>query len=227
MQVSKKQKTNKDTNFIFETKDYMYLVSHVNIFIIGIICYYIFYENPFGLERPAGISNPIAIVALWSALGKGFYGIISFYQNKYKIVFYKNKINNKTKKFEINTVDVKEVYKLSFLLVLDDYWTLRRQHLLGRIVIVTILSPFLCVYFILNAIFKRLYFKKNIIHTILVIIGKNDKQMMKIQIPLENEEEQKQLEEYCKKYLNTDITKLKTRFFIPNNETWFIRNEND
>ena len=81
------------------------------------------------------------------------------------------------------------------------------------------------MYFIFNTIFKRLYFKKNIIHNFLIIIGKNDKQMIKIQLPLENQEEQEQLENYCKEYLNTDITKLETRFFIPNNEPWFLESK--
>ena len=49
--------------------------------------------------------------------------------------------------------------------------------------------------------------------------------MIKIQIPLQYEKEQEELENYCKKYLNTDITKLKTRFFIPNNQTLFITNK--
>ena len=211
-------------NYIFETKDYMYFVSHVKFLILGMICYFVFYENPLGLEVSTASSNPIAVIVVWSLIGKGFYGIIFFYKYKYKITFYKNKIINNSIKVEINTADIEEIYKISFFLIMDDYFTIRRQHLLGRIILM-IISPILLIFFIFNTIFKRLYFKKNIIHNFLVIIGKNDKQMIKIQLPLENQDEQEQLINYCKEYLNTDITKLETRFFIPNNEPWFLESK--
>lgn len=218
------QTKNLNKDYIFETKDYMYFVSHIKFLILGMICYFVFYENPLGLEVSTASSNPIAVVVVWSLIGKGFYGIIFFYKYKYKITFYKNKIINNSIKVEINTADIEEIYKISFFLIMDDYFTIRRQHLLGRIIFM-IISPILFIFFIFNTIFKRLYFKKNIIHNFLVIIGKNDKQMIKIQLPLENQDEQEQLNNYCKEYLNTDITKLETRFFIPNNEPWFLESK--
>jgi len=218
-----KENENMHKDSIFETKDYMYLVSHVNFLILGIIGYLIVYENHLWQEV-SNNPNPVAIFVTWLLLGKGFYGIIFFYKYKYKINFYKNKIINKSKEIEINTGDIKEIYIISFFLILDDYFSIRRHHLIGRFFLI-IISPIFLMYFIFNTIFKRLYFKKNIIHNFLIIIGKNDKQMIKIQLPLENQEEQEQLENYCKEYLNTDITKLETRFFIPNNEPWFLESK--
>lgn len=216
------QTKNLNKDYIFETKDYMYLVSNVNFFIIGMICYVILYENPLGLEIPAGTNNPVAGLVTFTLLGKGLFGIIFFHKNRYKTAFYKNKIINDVRKIEMNTEEVREIYRISFFLILDDYFTIRRQHLLGKILI-TIISPIFLMYFIFNTIFKIFYFKQNLIHNFLVIIGKDDKQMIKIQLPLENKQEQ--LENYCKEYLNTDITKLETRFFIPNNEPWFLESK--
>lgn len=206
---------NESKSYVFNIKDYMYLISYMNFFILGLICYFVFYKNPLELEVSTASSNPIALMVTWALLGKGLYGIISFYKNKYKITFHKNTIINNSKNVEMHTTDIREIYRISFFLNIDDYFTIRRQHLIAKIVL-TIISPIILIYFIFNTIFKILYFKKIIIHDLLVIIGKNDTQTVKIKLPLNSKEEQKQFEDYCKKYLNTDITKLKTRFFIPN-----------
>lgn len=47
-----------------------------------------------------------------------------------------------------------------------------------------------------------------------VLIGKDNRKYISIQIPLQNEKEQKNLGNYCMEYLNVAITKLRSIWFI-------------
>lgn len=203
---------------ILEINDEVNFVTKVAYIIAGIVGI-TFVKLPIMLEI-SQTQNQIGHLVSAGALFSGVFGVISYLRNKEgKIKFNNNNINKNLN--TLNLEDIKEVYKVSFLFILETEYGVRRFNLLSRLILILLL-PILGTLYILNVFFKTFYYRKKVLHNMLVIIGKNDKQIILVQLPLKDKEIQKELEEYCKKYLNTDIKTLKTRFFIPNDEKWFI-----
>ncbi len=209
------------TKSILEIKDEIYFVSNVFYIILGIVAI-ILVKLPVILEVSESI-NQIGHLAAGFAVFKGIFGVIRYFRSKTMGIKFNNDSICKGI-IGLNINEIKEIHRISFLFVLDATYGIKRYNLFSRLILV-LLIPIIGTLYILNIIFKRIYYKENTIHDILVIIGKNDKQFILVQLPLSNKNTQNELENYCKRYLDTDITTLKTKFFIPNNEKWFIESK--
>ena len=206
---------------ILELKDEVLFVTKI-YYIIGGLIGVISVKLPVIFEV-SQTQNQIAYLVSGVAIFIGIFGVISYLRDKDSKIKFSEKSINKNLDI-LNIDDIKEVYRVSFLFTLETEYGIRRFNLLSKFILILI-SPLLALLYILNVIFKKVYYREKVLHDLLVIIRKNDKQVIWVQLPLKDKEKQKELENYCKKYLNTDITTLKTRFFIPNNEKWFIGKE--
>lgn len=204
---------------ILELKDEVFFVTKI-YYIIGGLIGVISVKLPVIFEV-SQTQNQIAHLVSGGAIFIGIFGVISYLRDKDSKIKFSEKSINKNLDI-LNIDDIKEVYRVSFLFTLETEYGIRRFNLLSKFILILI-SPFLTLLYILNVIFKKVYYREKVLHDLLVIVGKNDKQVIWVQLPLQNKEEQKKLENYCKKYLGRDITSLKTKFFIPNNEKWFIQ----
>lgn len=204
-----------EKNFTLTIKDNIYFVSNVFYLILGVVGILIFKIPPIVGITESHSNNVIGYTAVIMVFITGLFGLFHFFYADKTIKFNESNIYiNPTKSILLN--DVKEIYRISFLYSIDIRFGVRRYNILSKSILILI-TPILSILFLLNIIFKKIYYRNNNIHDILVLIANNDKEMVLVQLPLKNQSEQDELEDYCKKYLDTDIAKIKTKFFIPNN----------
>lgn len=160
-------------------------------------------------------ANELARTIAASAFGFGFFRFINYKKEKenLKVKFTKNEIILPFEGVNLKVNEIKEIYKVSSIYF--DVLKKLRLGIIGRLVSI-ISFPVIFITNIPAYILKSIYYRNKFqFYDVLVLIGKDDSEHISIQIPLQNKEEQKYLENYCMEYLNTDITKLKRVWFIP------------
>lgn len=197
----------KNNEILFEIENSSYLSKAIAYMMGGIILYTI------TLFKDRG--NELAKTIAASAFGFGFFRFINYKKEKenLKVKFTKDEIILPFEGVNLKIDEIKEIYKVSSI-----YFDVLRKLRLGTIgKLVSIISfPVIFITNIPAYIIKSIYYKKKFqFYDVLILIGKDDSEHISIHIPLQNEEEQKNLENYCKEYLNIDITKLKSIWFIP------------
>lgn len=144
----------------------------------------------------------------------GIFRLIRYRQNTpLTIKFTTEKVLIQSENINMNHSDIQEIYRVSVV-----YFEALRKIRIGNIgkFVFAILFPIIFLISFIVQLVKSMYYRRNFLfYEILIMIGKNDKEFIAIQLPLKNTEEQNNLEDYCKKYLNTDITKLPRLWFIP------------
>ncbi len=200
------KKTN-ESEILFEIENSFHIAKAITYFVGGILLYLMVLSG----DKANEIAKTIAV----SAFGYGLFRIIGYKKERdeLKIKFTKSEINIPFERINLKVDEIKEIYKVSSIYF--DVLRKLRIGIIGRIVF-KIIFPINFITSIIYHIAKSIYHRSAFrFYDVLVLIGKNDKEVIKIQIPLQNKEEQKNLESYCMKYLNTDITKLKSIWFIP------------
>lgn len=197
----------KNNEILFEIENSSYLSKAIAYMMGGVILYSI------TLFKDRG--NELAKTIAASAFGFGFFRFINYKKEKenLKVKFTKDEIILPFEGVNLKIDEIKEIYKVSSI-----YFDVLRKLRLGTIgKLVSIISfPVIFISSIPRQIVKSIYYKKKLqFYDVLVLIGKDDSEHISIHIPLQNEEEQKNLENYCMEYLNIDITKLKSIWFIP------------
>ena len=198
---------NNENEILFEIENSSYLSKAIAYMMGGIILYSITLFEDRG--------NELAKTIAASAFGFGFFRFINYKKEKenLKVKFTKNEIILPFEGVNLKIDEIKEIYKVSSI-----YFDVLRKLRLGTIgKLVSIISfPIIFISSIPRHIVKSIYYKKKFqFYDVLVLIGKDDSEHISIHIPLQNEEEQKNLENYCMEYLNIDISKLKSIWFIP------------
>ncbi len=200
--------------FIFEIDDEMYLYYQIYIVVLGILLLLdVFLTN-------SNIFDGIRKILGCYMLLYGFINIYKYIKNKRKIVFFTNKITRTYQNRYIKLNNVYEAYIVNYLISFLSYnQKINRKkinnyvELFFFIFLYLLFLPLVLIAVMINFIYsKRLSTPK-----ILVIIGQNDKENIKIQIYIPNNKDTRVVE-YFKKYLNTDIEKLETLWFIPKKE---------
>ena len=196
-----------ENEILFEIENSSYLSKAITYMMGGIILYSITLFEDRG--------NELAKTVAASAFGFGFFRFINYKKEKenLKVKFTKNEIILPFEGVNLKIDEIKEIYKVSSI-----YFDILRKLRLGTIgkLVLIISFPIIFITNIPAYIVKSIYYKKKFqFYDVLVLIGKDDSEHISIHIPLQNEKEQKNLENYCNEYLNTDITKLKSIWFIP------------
>ncbi|QOG11163.1 hypothetical protein [Arcobacter sp. FWKO B] len=169
-------------------------------------------------------------IPIWVLVGKifaiglvisGFFSLLRYIKKneKMKLIFNQSNIinssENQTIKLDISSIN--EVYRLIDFTIMGSSFLnkIKRYNKVSKLILYIIL-PIIIIPSILTAILQFIIYKRRFkFYDYLILIGKNENEFIKIQIPLQDEEEQKNLEAYCKEYLNTDINQLERLWFIP------------
>ena len=202
--------------FIFEIDDEMYFNTYIYIVLFGFFFFYIHYSN----LASESIFRGLAIPAGAYALSYGAWHLYDYYKNGKKIKFYKNRIEWEGLKVNICLSNIISIFKGHFFINSISYVSKIKRinnnlfKLWVIIVWATILFPFVVTIYLITIIkTKRLILPK-----IIFSIGNNEKQnVIIIQTYIPNNKD-KRVIEYFQKYLNTDIEKLETLWFIPKKE---------
>ncbi|QOG11164.1 hypothetical protein [Arcobacter sp. FWKO B] len=196
---------------LFSIENSSYIAKAISYLIGGIVGYLLI---TYDYDSTRASYNFYYILAI-SSIFFGLFKLIKYKQNKeqIRIILTKNEIIFPLEKLNLKNIEIKEIYRISPI-IFEGLLKLRIIFLLKALLIIAFPIIFLLSTIIHLA--KSIYYRKKFqFYDYLVLIGKNDKEVIKIQIPLQDEEEQKNLEAYCKEYLNTDINQLKRLWFIP------------
>lgn len=193
---------------LFTVENSSYIAKAISYFVGGMLLYLLtmLYERSLH-----SLHQMVAI----GAVGFGLMRLLKYNKVKeeIKLQFMQNEIIHSAEKKSLSNIEIKEIYRISSI-IFEFLWKLRLTHL-GKLISILIF-PILLFSSLLNHLAKSIYYRKKFqFYDYLVIIGKNDKEVIKIQIPLQDEEEQKKLEVYFKEYLNTDIKQLPRLWFVP------------
>jgi hypothetical protein len=203
---------NKNDDLVFEMNDDFYVINTMaSEFLpaILIISVYIFGYQLDGVFFKT-ILIPIAIYALISS------SIKIFFKNKdKKIYFFKDKLTTVNKNIRISINNIQKIYRVPsiFIFISHSLNGIGINIFKGKILQILLLPITLFLSLVLY-ITKFIYYKNYKIPSALVVIGKNDKEVITIQIPPNDTDAQANLNNYFKVYLNTDINKLETNYFI-------------
>lgn len=201
---------NKDNDLLFNIFDYQY----VNIIVFetfGVL----WMMSMLSIKNDNLLAKNMLEVAIISIIVsiifKSF--VVHFNKKKFFLNFFKHKI---IRNYDLLDMDINqdiEIHKLSSLWYIG-HKSIKRPTILMKIVgylVAIITFPLLLLVNFCLAI----YYKKFLIQEILVVIGKNDKEVIVIAIPRNDIEKQQQLREYFLQYTNVDIDQLETLKFIP------------
>lgn len=215
----------KDEELLFEIRDY----AHLNMLLSVIAMLSLIFL--FGISQALGVIDNSVHTGMSRASfvipfsgGGLFFLSLKVYKSikieKRRILFYKDKLVRTSNNQTIYLKDVEDILSLSdFLLIIGDGVAPNRMKAQKPS---THIKNFLKVCFVFLTIFPIIGFPsivlQSLIHRKLVITKKiiplnwNDELSVPIVYPMQNQEEQKKVEEYFRVYLNTDIKILKTRF---------------
>lgn len=199
-------KNNNEVLFTIENSSY--IAKAISYFVGGILLYFLTMIHERSLQS---LHQMVAI----GAVGFGLIRFLKYnkVKNDIKLQFMQNKIIHFSEKTSLNNIEIKEIYRVSSI-IFEFLWKLRLTPF-GKLISILIF-PILLFSSLLNHIVKSIYYRKNFqFYDYLVLIGNNDKEVIKIHIPLQDKEEQEKLEVYCKEYLNTDINQLPRLWFVP------------
>jgi len=196
---------NKNDDLIFEISDDAYLHNLFFLISLGVIIFFILYFQTSEKNFIDNIAGVLVIYIFVKSIRK-FYQF--FIKKEIKILFYKNKI------LKIDRIN--EVYKLSTIILASGagYKKIKRVSILQKIATILLLWLFIPLSLLQN-ILLSIYYKKIAIQKLLILIGNNDDEVIIIPIPYHDKEKYKKLNDYFTTYLNTDINKLETKYFIP------------
>ena len=202
-------KNNNEVLFMVENSSYV--AKAISYFVGGILGYFLI-TCDYDSTRPS--YNFYYILAI-SSITFGLFSFFKYKRNKEKmnIIFTQYEIVIPLENIIMSNTEIKEIYRVSSI-ILDGLWKLRLIFF-AKVLLVIVFPIIFLVSAIIHFI-KSIYYKKKFqFYDYLVLIGNNDKEVIKIQIPLQDEEEQKKLEVYFKEYLNTDINQLPRLWFVP------------
>jgi len=202
-------KNNNEVLFMVENSSY---VAKAISYFVGGILGYLLITYDYDSTRPS--YNFYYILAI-SSITFGLFSFFKYKRNKEKmnIIFTQYEIVIPLENIIMSNTEIKEIYRVSSI-ILDGLWKLRLIFF-AKVLLVIVFPIIFLVSAIIHFI-KSIYYKKKFqFYDYLVLIGNNDKEVIKIQIPLQDEEEQKKLEVYFKEYLNTDINQLPRLWFVP------------
>jgi hypothetical protein len=204
-----------DDNLIFEINDDLYLIHSIayelipGIIILTAILIFGFIPSNFLFKVIAG---PLSIYAIVGSLFK----ILTFYKDKNKkIKFYSKKIVRTNKQLNIAISDIREVYKPFFFN--NSYMSYSGIRRFGDIrkFFFFIFSPIFLITYFLYYISSVLYYKNFMIYQMIEVIGKDDKKVIKIQLPFHKSDRKRVLLlQYFKEHLNINLDELKNTLFI-------------
>ena len=139
--------------------------------------------------------------------------VVYFNKKRFFLNFLKHKIIRNYALLEMDINQDTEIYKLSSLWYIGRT-SMKRPNFLMKVVGYLVAFITLPLLFLMN-LCLAIYYKKFLIQDVLVIIGKNDKEVIVVTIPRNDIERQRQLREYFLEYANVDIDQLQTLKFIP------------
>lgn len=197
-------------NILFEVNDYQHLNKLILELSIGIVLMALIYFGYFEEGMNKNLAQIIFIYMITSSIFR--IGIYAFNKH-YMIKFFDNQIIRTNKNLEVKIDDITEIYRLSSLFYYG-YNTIKRAGILMKL-LSFIIFIFLAPLFILFHVVLSLYYHVFPIHEFIIIVGKNDKEVVVIQISNKDKDKQAELFNYFKKYLKTDINELKTLWFLP------------
>lgn len=200
----------KNDDLVFEISDDVYLHNWFFEVILAIILFLFLY-----LEMVHGINKSFAHIAIIYIVVSSIRKFYEFFIEKNKKLFFnKNKIERTNKKIELNISDIDEIYKISSIYFLS-FTGIKRLNKFKIILSIVLFSWLFIPSLILLNMILAIYYKKVSIQKMLVIIGKTDNEVIIVPIPYHNKEKYEKLNNYLKTYLNTDINKLETNYFVP------------
>jgi len=203
----------KNEDLVFEMKDCMYLHNLFFLNSLGIIMFIILY---FQTSEKSFIDNIAGILIIYIVVKsiRKFYQF--FIKKEIKILFYKNKILKVDLNRELKIDKINEIYKFSTIILPSGagYKKIKRVSIVQKIATILLLWLFIPLALLQN-ILLSIYYKKIAIQRLLILIGNNDDEVIIISIPYHDKKKYKKLNDYFKTYLNTNINKLETNYFIP------------